>query len=103
MSLHHQIAQKLHAVSAPGSDRAHDLIDLQVICGMGDVDLRRTRETCLRLFDYRRQQAWPPTIVETEDWSGLYDAQASGLDVLPTAGDAVAWANELVAAIDAAR
>lgn len=70
---------------------------------MGDVDLRRTRETCLRLFDYRRQQAWPPTIVEAEDWSGLYGAQASGLDVLPTAGDAVAWANELVAAIDAAR
>ncbi len=30
------------------------------------------------------------------------DAQASGLDVLPTAEDAVAWANELVAKIDAA-
>lgn len=32
-----------------------------------------------------------------------FGVQASGLDVLPTAGDAVAWANELVAAIDAAR
>ena len=103
MPLHHQIAQKLHAVSAPGSDRAHDLIDLQVICRMGDVDLRRTRETCLRLFNYRRQQTWPPMIVEIEDWSGLYDAQASGLDVLPTAADAVVWVNELVAKIDAAR
>jgi hypothetical protein len=42
-------------------------------------------------------------IVEIEDWSGLYDAQASGLDVLPTAEDAVVWVNELVAKIDAAR
>lgn len=103
MALHHQIAQKLHAVSAPGSDRAHDLIDLQVICAMGEVDLRRTRETCLRLFAYRRQQQWPPSIVADGSWSGLYDAQAEGLDVKATAAEAVEWANELVAAIDAAR
>lgn len=81
MALHHQVAQKLHVVSVPGSDRAHNLIDLQVICKMGDVDLRRTRETCLRLFAYRRQQQWPPTITSDASWSGLYDTQAEGLDV----------------------
>ena len=31
MQLSHQIAQKLHALSAPGSDRIHDLVDLQII------------------------------------------------------------------------
>ena len=31
MALRHQIAQKLHAVSAPSSMRAHDLIDLQLL------------------------------------------------------------------------
>lgn len=30
MRLEHQIAQKLHAASSPGSERAHDLIDLQI-------------------------------------------------------------------------
>ena len=103
MALHHQIAQKLHAVSAPGSERAHDLIDLQVICKLGDVDLQRTRETCLRLFAYRKQQQWPPSIVADDSWTGLYDAQAEGLDVMATAKDAVAWANELIVAIDNAR
>ena len=103
MPLHHQIAQKLHAVSAPGGDRAHDLIDLQVICSLGDVDLARTRETCVRLFAYRRQQAWPPVIEADGRWAGLYDAQAEGLDVLGTVDEAVDWANELIAAIDSAR
>jgi hypothetical protein len=31
MPIHHQIAQKIHALSAEGSERAHDLIDLQLI------------------------------------------------------------------------
>lgn len=31
MALKHQIAQKLHGVSEPGSERAHDLVDLQLI------------------------------------------------------------------------
>lgn len=31
MALHHQIDQKLHAVSVPGSMRVHGLIDLQLL------------------------------------------------------------------------
>ena len=103
MPLHHQIAQKLHAVSTPGGDRAHDLIDLQVICSMGNVDLVRTRETCIRLFAYRKQQMWPPVIEAVDRWAGLYGAQADGLDVLGTVDEAVEWVNNLVAAIDGAR
>ena len=103
MPLHHQIAQKLHAVSTPGGDRAHDLIDLQVICSIGDVDLARTRETCVRLFAYRRQQTWPPVVESDSRWAGLYDAQAEGLGVLGTVYEAVEWANGLIEAIDNSR
>ena len=35
MRLEHQIAQKLHAASSPGSNRAHDLIDLQIAVSNG--------------------------------------------------------------------
>lgn len=31
MPLHYQVAQKLHALTEPGSKRAHDLVDLQII------------------------------------------------------------------------
>ena len=101
MRLEQQIAQKLHAASSPGSERAHDLIDLQIAVAGGSVDYARTREVCVRLFGYRREQAWPPAIVKGEGWDELYGSQAKGLDVLPTADDAVEWANALVAKIDA--
>ena len=44
-----------------------------------------------------------PTIIKGEDWDSLYAAQADGLDVLPTADDAVAWANGLIERIDSSR
>ena len=102
MKLEHQIAQKLHGASEPGSERAHDLIDLQVIVQNGNVDFGKAKRTCERLFAYRRQQAWPPTIEKQPGWDELYRRQAEGLSVLQTVDEAVAWANELIAMIDKA-
>lgn len=71
MKLEHQIAQKLHAASSAGSERAHDLIDLQIIIDNSDVDYEAARRTCERLFAYRKEQAWPPTIAKGEGWDAL--------------------------------
>lgn len=99
MPLHHQVAQKLHGATEPESRRAHDLIDLQLIVGKGDIDYGKTREACVRLFDYRRMQAWPPTVVENEGWDELYRSQLRSADVLQDVGAAVEWANDLIARI----
>lgn len=99
MQLKYQIAQKLHGVSEPGSQRAHDLVDLQVAIAEGDVDWAATREICERLFSYRRLHAWPPAVMAGERWAELYDEAREDLDVLPTVGEAVEWANELIARI----
>lgn len=99
MSLRHQVAQKLHGASYAGSNRAHDLIDLQIIASSSDLDLPSVRATCTRLFAYRQQQEWPPTITKQECWDELYEAQRVP-DVLPTVNEAVAWANALVRSID---
>lgn len=103
MRLEHQIAQKLHAASSPGSERAHDLIDLQIAISNGEIDYLKTREVCIRLFTYRAEQEWPPMISRGVGWDSLYFSQAEGLNVLPTVDDAVAWANDLIAKIDSAR
>lgn len=58
----HQVTQKLHAASDEGSERGRDLVDLQLLDKGEPLELRQVRATCVRLFDYRRQQAWPPTI-----------------------------------------
>jgi hypothetical protein len=103
MPIPFQIAQKLHGATEPASRRAHDLVDLQLILAQGEPDWARTRAVCIRLFDYRRQQPWPPIVTPGADWPALYAAQAQGLPVLPTVEEAAAWTSRLIARIDSAR
>jgi predicted nucleotidyltransferase component of viral defense system len=100
MPIHHQIAQKLHAVSTERSERAHDLIDLQVIEKNEEINFSRTKNTCTRLFNSRKMQSWPPVIVKGNNWESLYNAQILGLDVLQTVDEAVDWVNDLIYAIE---
>jgi len=104
MPLHFQIAQKLHGASEAGSTRVHDLADLQIIVKYGDIDWKRARETCERLFRYRRQQTWPPTVTEHEGWAGAYQSiiEDGELDLLEDVAQAVNWANRLIERIASA-
>ena len=101
MLIDHQIAQKLHAVTN-GGDRARDLVDLQLIVRNCEVDLQTVRNTCVRLFVYRKAQEWPPTVVKQTGWSGLYTEQSSGLPVLQSVEEAIDWANSFIKQIDEA-
>jgi len=96
LPISHQIAQKLHALSAVNSERAHDMIDLQIIANNEKIDFALTRNACIRLFNSRKLQQWPPTVIKGTGWDSLYSAQISGLDVLQTADEAIVWVNDLV-------
>lgn len=106
MKLTYQVAQKLHAVSEEGSERAHDLVDLQLIFGQSTVDLAETKLVCRRLFDYRRKQVWPPRVNKGSLWDDRYKAARANIlgevSLLPTVDEAIAWANDLIAKIDQA-
>ncbi|WP_129656903.1 nucleotidyl transferase AbiEii/AbiGii toxin family protein [Rothia halotolerans] len=102
MRTDHQVAQKLHALSETGSERARDLVDLQILEKGEDLDAAQVAVTCSRLFDYRRRQAWPPVISAGEGWGSLYAEASEGLDVLPVLEEAVEWVNEFVRHITAA-
>lgn len=65
------------------------------------LDLARTKEVCERLFKYRKMQEWPPVVVKGKGWEERYGDLLQGLDALWDVDGAVAWANELVARIDA--
>ena len=103
MKLEYQVAQKLHGATAEDSNRPHDLIDLQLIVGKQELDYALTRELCLKLFYYRRQQAWPPEVVKQVGWVEGYVAQKGDLEILPDVDKAVAWTNDLIAKIDACK
>jgi hypothetical protein len=102
LPLHHQVAQKLHALSTENSERAHDLIDLQLIIKHGPIDFFMLNETCHRLFKYRHQQEWPPIIMKGVNWDRLYAAQADGLSVTLSIDEAVEWVNNLISGISGA-
>lgn len=103
MRLSHQIAQKLHALSAPGSSRIHDLIDLQIIVNSSQViDYGEVRRICERLFAYRQMQSWPPLIQSQKHWDESYPDISSGLGVLPFT-EAVEWVNQFIRRISNAR
>lgn len=100
MSLPYQVAQKLHAVSGEDGDRAHDMIDFQLIERNSSLDLAEVKSVCERLFDYRREQSWPPRLVKGESWARVYDEARATLrnadSVLATVDEAVAWTNKLI-------
>lgn len=100
------VAQKIHACTSINpktgeNERAHDLVDLQLLSRDG-IDLRQTAVIARRLFASRRAQAWPPTVVAFSKWDTIYVEAADGLEVLSTVEQAAAWANVLIADLDAA-
>ena len=101
MPLTHQVVQKLHGVSEPNSSRAHDLVDLQLIFAHDAVDLKEVSRIAKRLFANRRRQPWPTLIKKGESWDSLYSDAAAGLDVMENVDEAIAWANDLIAKINA--
>ncbi len=103
MRIAHQVAQKLHGVTEPRSVRAQDLLDLQLIHSREHVDFQEIRHICQRLFANRNTHAWPPTVQASESMRIAYDIGKEGLDVLQSFDEAVVWANDLIARIDAAK
>lgn len=96
MGVEHQIAQKLHALSSPHSERAKDLVDLQLLCRHEVIDFELLSVVCERIFIYRKQQDWPPVIVQEAQWETLYVAAIEDLDVIPQLDEAIIWANNFI-------
>lgn len=97
VDLEYQIAQKIHAVTDPAYVRAHDLVDLQLLWN-ASPDLPSLHRLCVRTFDWRRQQAWPPLPLRPmEDWALAYadareETEVSGeTPVLPGVTAARNW------------
>jgi hypothetical protein len=107
LALDHQIAQKLHACTSIDpktgeNERAHDLVDLQILEQEEMIDLAASGVTARRLFVSRGRQAWPPAVRAYSRWDTVYAEAADGLGVLGTIDEAVEWANAFVALIDTA-
>jgi hypothetical protein len=102
-----QVAQKIHACTmrhgTTRNDRAHDLVDLQLLLDENPMDLGRLRQACVQLFQLRAEHEWPPVVRAEPTWDALYGRASHGLPVRREMNDAVRWANDLIARIDDAQ
>ncbi|MHB8191013.1 MAG: nucleotidyl transferase AbiEii/AbiGii toxin family protein [Ferrimicrobium sp.] len=101
LAIDHQVAQKLHACTVLNTktgrnERAHDLVDLQILDQEENIDMAAVGVTAERLFAARRTHPWPPTVVAYDGWDTIYAEAADDLDVIDNVDGAVAWANEFI-------
>jgi hypothetical protein len=109
LALEQQLAQKIHATTEPNSERAQDLVDLQLLWhdaateGGQGVDLPLLADLCRRTFSYRKRHAWPPTAAMPDVLEAAYQAnKEEGSPVLAeTLAEACAWLTALIEEIDA--
>ncbi len=73
ITLEHQIAQKIHACTTPDSrganERAHDLVDHQLLYDAGTIDLADLGRLGQRLTSFRESGSWPPVAVARDGWA----------------------------------
>lgn len=107
VDLEYQVAQKIHAVTDPAYERAHDLVDLQLLW-TSQLEMRRLREMCIRTFRWRNQQSWPPLpLRDMTGWARAYaeareETQVDGrTEVLLKLVDAREWLADMVQSIHA--
>ncbi len=93
MAIHHQIAQKIHACTESNSERAHDLVDLQLLWQADDTFLDLVAHTTQRLFAFRKAHSFPTICQAGDDWNDRYREASKGLDVIDGVQDAVRWLN----------
>ena len=111
MTLPWQVAQKVHActesITPPRrNDRAHDLVDLQLLEALLTEDsLTETRNAAVAVFESRSKHSWPPVINPQPHWSPIYIRALEGLDHLglaPTVDEAAQRVQKFVDQIDRA-
>ena len=98
IAIENQLAQKIHALTEPFSNRMHDLVDIQLLW-TDDVDLKTLNRTCERTFAFRNGHSWPVSgfSPSTDSHRELYEAAREQTDlhgdsdVLPDLKSAVAW------------
>ncbi len=97
LAIHHQIAQKVHACTELGSERAHDLVDLQLLWRSDEASIVLIEQTTRRLFNFRRTHVFPGRCTVGLGWDTAYAAASVGLPVRATVDEAAHWLNERLA------
>lgn len=89
MGMEYQIAQKLHALTAPESDRGHDLYDIFIYMGLGGLDFALLESLRSRIFSFRNNHSWEGRILPTLRLKETYETAVLGIQTAPNFEEAL--------------
>jgi len=77
LNAHYQVAQKIHACTKPyltqENPRVHDIYDILLLEPIIRTNLDATKQACIETFEERGLHSWPPTLIPSKSWPGIWD------------------------------
>ena len=90
ISIHEQVAQKLHACTGPQrEDRARDVLDILLLDMLGQLDYGRTRAAAERIFTERATHLFPPSAALPVEWRRELETLAQELGYRTTNAEGI--------------
>lgn len=94
LSIEYQIAQKLHGITEPDSDRGHDLYDIWLLIQLREIDPRIINGLIVRTFAYRKTHPWTGEILATAKLETSYEESVRDIQTAPHFVDALNAVNQ---------
>lgn len=94
LSIEYQIAQKIHGITEPDSDRGHDLYDIWLLIQLREIDPRTIKDLISRTFTYRKTHTWTGEILATAKLETSYEESVRDIRTAPHFIDALKAVNE---------
>lgn len=99
LSLEYQLAQKVHGITEPGSERGHDLYDIWLLSQLREIDAAILKDLILRTFAYRKTHPWTGEIFATEKLERSYVEEVGDIPTAPDFSDALKAVNQKLLAL----
>jgi len=90
ISIHEQVAQKLHACTGPQrEDRARDVLDILLLDMLAQLDYRRARAAAKRIFAERATHTFPSSAALPAEWQRELETLAQELGYRTTKAEEI--------------
>ena len=94
LSIEYQIAQKLHGVTEPDSDRGHDLYDIWLLMHLRSIDASVLKDLIFRTFAFRKTHPWNGEISATGKLEENYLESVKDIPTAPDFNEALRFVNQ---------
>lgn len=94
LSIEYQVAQKLHGITEPDSDRGHDLYDIWLLMQLRTMDASALKHLIFRTFAFRKTHPWTGEVRATGKLEKSYEESVRDISTAPDFSEALRFVNQ---------